>query len=424
MKKKTQNKPVESDSDSSFDEDEPQTIEEQEDVDSSDENELPTTSNAKKTTKSKSTKVTTKDDSDSSEDEDADKDENEDESKNKSTQNENNEQDKDSGGDNENDGDDNDDEKSDDEDAEPEVRMPVINPLAFMKNKDQRMALFKKMKKEKHKQKMQERRARRKAGLPANPGHTIESLREKDQTTVANLDDSDNEELRRELQMDDFSSYFDRSYEPKVLITFADNPVTKTRKFGLELSRIFPNALVKIRNRSSVKNICKSAIREEYTDVVIVNEDRRKPNGLLVIHLPNGPTAHFKLSNVQLTSDIKRDHKEITKHRPEVILTNFTTRLGLTVGRMLGALFHHDPEFKGRRAVTFHNQRDYIFFRHHRYEFTKEGKRVNLREMGPRFTLKLRSLQEGLFDSKTGDYSWIITNKRHAMEASRRRFFL
>jgi len=90
---------------------------------------------------------------------------------------------------------------------------------------------------------------------------------------------------------------------------------------------------------------------------------------------------------------------------------------------MLGALFHHDPEFRGRRAVTFHNQRDYIFFRHHRYEFSKEGKRVKLRELGPRFTLKLRSLQEGTFDSKTGDYAWIISNKRHAME-SRRRFFL
>lgn len=428
MRKKAQNKPVESDIDSSFDQDEPQTIEEQEDVDLSDEDELPTASIAKKTTKSKSTKATAKDDSgsgsDSSEDVDADiaEDDSNIKLKNKSNsaQDEKNAQDKDADGDDDND----DEEKGEDEDAEPEVRMPVINPLAFMKNKDQRMALFKKMKKEKHKRKMQERRARRKAGLAANPGHTIESLREKDQTTVTNLDDSDNEELRRELQIDDFSSYFERSYEPKVLITFADNPVTKTRKFGLELSRIFPNALVKIRNRSSVKNICKSAIREEYTDIVIVNEDRRRPNGLLVIHLPNGPTAHFKLSNVQLTSDIKRNHKEITKHRPEVILTNFTTRLGLTVGRMLGALFHHDPEFKGRRAVTFHNQRDYIFFRHHRYEFTKEGKRVSLRELGPRFTLKLRSLQEGLFDSKTGDYSWIITNKRHAMEASRRRFFL
>lgn len=316
------------------------------------------------------------------------------------------------------------DDDCEDENNEPEVRMPILNPLSLMRNKEQRMALFRKMKKEKHKKKMQARRARRKAGLPANPGHTIESLREKDQTTITNLEDSDNEELRKELQLDDFSNYFERSYEPKVLITFADNPVTKTRKFGLELGRIFPNALVKIRNKSSVKNICKSAVREEYTDVVIINEDRRQPNGLLVIHLPNGPTAHFKLSNVKLTSDMKRDHKEITKHRPEVILNNFTTRLGLTVGRMLGALFHHDPEFRGRRAVTFHNQRDYIFFRHHRYEFTKEGKRVKLRELGPRFTLKLRSLQEGTFDSKTGDYTWIITNKRHAMEASRRRFHL
>lgn len=322
------------------------------------------------------------------------------------------------------DGEDGNDDDCEDENKEPEVRMPVLNPLSLMRNKEQRMALFRKMKKEKHKKKMQARRARRKAGLPANPGHTIESLREKDQTTITNLEDSDNEELRKELQLDDFSNYFERSYEPKVLITFADNPVTKTRKFGLELGRIFPNALVKIRNKSSVKNICKSAVREEYTDVVIINEDRRQPNGLLVIHLPNGPTAHFKLSNVKLTSDMKRDHKEITKHRPEVILNNFTTRLGLTVGRMLGALFHHDPEFRGRRAVTFHNQRDYIFFRHHRYEFTKEGKRVKLRELGPRFTLKLRSLQEGTFDSKTGDYTWIITNKRHAMEASRRRFHL
>uniref|UniRef100_A0A1A9UL16 Brix domain-containing protein n=1 Tax=Glossina austeni TaxID=7395 RepID=A0A1A9UL16_GLOAU len=307
------------------------------------------------------------------------------------------------------------------DDTMEEVRMPVLNPLNLIRNKEKRMALFRKMKKEKHKKKMQERRARR---IPANPGHTIESLREADQTVVTNLNDSENEELRQELECDEFSAYFERIYEPKVLITFADNPVTKTRKFGLELGRIFPNALVKIRNRSSVKKMCQSAIREEYTDIVIINEDRRKPNGLLVIHLPNGPTAHFKLSNVKLTTDIKRDHKEITKHRPEVILNNFTTRLGLTIGRMLGALFHHDPEFKGRRVATFHNQRDYIFFRHHRYEFSKDGKRAKLRELGPRFTLKLRSLQEGTFDSKTGDYVWIITNKRHSMEASRRRFHL
>lgn len=64
---------------------------------------------------------------------------------------------------------------------------------------------------------------------------------------------------------------------------------------------------------------------------------------------------------------LQRSHKEITKHRPEVILNNFSTHLGNTVSRMLAALFHYEPEFKGRRAVTFHNQRDYIFFRHHRF---------------------------------------------------------
>lgn len=35
--------------------------------------------------------------------------------------------------------------------------------------------------------------------------------------------------------------------------------------------------------------------------------------------------------------------------------------------RLIQALFPQDPEFRGRRVVTFHNQRDFIFFRHHRY---------------------------------------------------------
>lgn len=34
---------------------------------------------------------------------------------------------------------------------------------------------------------------------------------------------------------------------------------------------------------------------------------------------------------------------------------------------MFAALFPHDPQFKGRRVVTFHNQRDFVFFRHHRW---------------------------------------------------------
>lgn len=56
-------------------------------------------------------------------------------------------------------------------------------------------------------------------------------------------------------------------------------------------------------------------------------------------------------------------HGRISGHRPELLLNNFNTRLGRRVGRMLGSLFHQDPQFRGRRVVTFHNQRDFIFFR-------------------------------------------------------------
>lgn len=71
--------------------------------------------------------------------------------------------------------------------------------------------------------------------------------------------------------------------------------------------------------------------------------------------------------------------------------------------------------------------------RHHRYVFNEKEKRepgkkekkktvvARLQELGPRFTLKLLSLQKGTFDSKHGEYEWV-----HKTEAvtSRRRFFL
>ncbi len=56
-------------------------------------------------------------------------------------------------------------------------------------------------------------------------------------------------------------------------------------------------------------------------------------------------------------------HGRASSHRPELILNNFGTRLGHRLGRMFASIFSQDPNFKGRRAVTFHNQRDYIFFR-------------------------------------------------------------
>ncbi len=97
--------------------------------------------------------------------------------------------------------------------------------------------------------------------------------------------------------------------------------------------------------------------------MLVYNECHLKRSTLyLVAVLCTGLMGH----RYQPTSlPLQKDWRQISAFRPEVILTNFTTRLGHTVGRMLASLFHYDPQFQGKRAVTFHNQRDYIFFRHH-----------------------------------------------------------
>lgn len=308
---------------------------------------------------------------------------------------------------------------------QPEVTLPSDSNFNHIKCKAVRQQKCHLLMRQKSKARKEAKKKRIQEGAPKQVPHTIESLREKDETTITgDLDDPENQELKVDFEHDEFSSYYKHAYEPKVLITYCDNPTRKTRIFGRELTRIIPNSISLYRNRSGVKKIVKSATARNFTDIIMVNEDQCKPNGMLVVHLPDGPTAYFKLSNVKITPELRRSHKEITEHRPEVILNNFTTRLGYTIGRMLGALFHYEPEFKGRRVATFHNQRDYIFFRHHRYQFDLKRGKAKLRELGPRFTLKLKYLQHGTFDTKYGEYEWLIQGRRHDMETSRRKFFL
>lgn len=125
---------------------------------------------------------------------------------------------------------------------------------------------------------------------------------------------------------------------------------------------MFPNAVFYKRQGYPIKKIIEYATARDFTDIVVVNEDRRTINSLVVSHLPDGPTANFKLSSLKLSADIV-GHGRATAHKPELVLNNFSTRLGLRVGRMFASLFNQDPTFRGRRVVTFHNQRDFIFFR-------------------------------------------------------------
>jgi len=294
------------------------------------------------------------------------------------------------------------------------------------KNKKIRKEKWRELRMQKNKEKREGRKKRQqvreqlgKAAPPVLQPHTIETLRLPDVTTVT----AEDLETQQADRLDEFAGYFDREAAPRVMLTTGDFPSPKTRDFLKELALVIPNAEVRLRNFSSIKRAAREATKRGFTDLIVINEDKAKKvvaNGLLHVHLPDGPSALYRMSSVKLSAHMRRV-KEFTAHRPEVVLNNFNTMLGHRVGRMLASLFHYDPEFKGRRVMTLHNQRDYIFFRHHRYEF-KNSKKVALRELGPRFTLKLRSVQKGTFDSKCGEYEWI--RKRHEMEDSRRKFHL
>lgn len=291
-----------------------------------------------------------------------------------------------------------------------------------IKNKIKRQEIFQKQKQTKKAIKDKAKKKRKKeaeklgdAAPPKKAAKTLDNTREVEETIV----DADDEEVINDEQIDEFSQYFEEGKTPKILITTNTKPTKRMYDFLRDILRVFPNSFYYARKKYELKKICKYASERDFTDVIVLNEDRKEINALTIIHLDKGPTAHFKLTRMLLNSEIK-GHGSMTDHQPELILKNFDTRLGHRIGRMLGALFHQEPNFKGRRVVTFQNQRDFIFFRQHRYIFDSVDK-VRLQELGPRFTLKLQWLQHGTFDTKYGEMEWM---RKNDMGTSRRRFML
>lgn len=135
---------------------------------------------------------------------------------------------------------------------------------------------------------------------------------------------------------------------------------------------------------------------------------------LTLSKLPYGPTSHFRLTSAQLSKEIS-GHAAPTPHAPELVLSNMSTPLGLSVGRLLQSLFPPLPQLQGRQVVAVHNQRDFIFFRRFRYMFSlreseagmarakatgmDEQVRAKMQEIGPRLTLKLRWIKKGTLAS-------------------------
>jgi ribosome production factor 1 len=246
---------------------------------------------------------------------------------------------------------------------------------------------------------------------------TLDSSRSLDDTVVAPGD----EEVAADEAQDEFADIFSGSAAPKIMVTTGKRPSGKMFPLIGALLSMLPRAFYYRRRHFALAKISGWAAEKGFTHLIVLVEKAKETHTMLVCKLPLGPTCCFKFSSPLLGSAIP-GHGNASEHAPEIILNNFTTRLGRRFGRLLGSLFPHQPQFEGRQVVTVHNQRDYIFFRRHRYIFKEDGSGVKMQELGPRFTLKPRWLLAGTFDPKHGDYEYM--HKRGEMDVTRKHFHL
>jgi len=252
---------------------------------------------------------------------------------------------------------------------------------------------------------------------PKQVPRTIDSTAKKNEAVV----EPNDEEVLLDEEEDEFSDYFNRRQVPKLMITTRPRPKKELYGFVGDLMLMFPNAFFYKRKEYDLKDIKVWAAKRGFTHLMVLGQSGKECNRLLLIHLPEGPSALFKISSVVHPKEI-RGHGTKSDHLPEIILNRFQTRIGHRVGRFLGSLFNHNPEFPGRNVVTFHNQRDFIFARQHRYKFNEDGSGARLQEIGPRFTMKLKWLMKDAFATQHGEYEWVAKRKLH--DTSRRDFSL
>eukprot|EP01118_Nematostelium_gracile_P015463 TRINITY_DN6204_c0_g1_i1.p1 TRINITY_DN6204_c0_g1~~TRINITY_DN6204_c0_g1_i1.p1 ORF type:complete len:167 (-),score=45.32 TRINITY_DN6204_c0_g1_i1:12-512(-) len=153
-----------------------------------------------------------------------------------------------------------------------------------------------------------------------------------------------------------------------------------------------------------MKELVDTCRSNDITDIILVHEHRGEPDALIISHLPYGPTAYFGLSNVVLRHDIK-EKETISQQYPHLIFNDFTTKLGERTQNILKYIFPV-PKDDSKRIVTFSNQSDYVSFRHHTYE--QNGKEILLKEIGPRFEMKLFQIKLGTVDMDEADNEWVL----------------
>lgn len=226
--------------------------------------------------------------------------------------------------------------------------------------------------------------------------------------------------LRREAELENDNTAVPRGHaddeyaragerDPKVLLTTSRDPSSRLTQFAKEMRLVVPNAQRVNRGGMLLTELVEAGRAHDFTDLVILHEHRGEPDGMVVCHLPFGPTAYFGLSNAVLRHDIgrKREVGTISEAHPHLIFDGFTTPLGKRLADILKHVFPV-PKDDSKRVVTFANRDDYVSFRHHVYSAPAGPKSVELKECGPRFELRPYQIRLGTVDQQHAENEWVL----------------
>nr|CCC90984.1 putative U3 small nuclear ribonucleoprotein (snRNP) [Trypanosoma congolense IL3000] len=193
--------------------------------------------------------------------------------------------------------------------------------------------------------------------------------------------------------------------DPRVLVTTSREPSQKLLEFAKEVRLVVPNAVRMNRGGLNIRQLMEAARRDQFSDVVVLQESKGVPDSLTVSHLPLGPTVVFTIHNLVTRHDIE-DVGTMSEQYPHLIFENFTTKLGCRIRDVLKYLFPV-PKPESTRVLTFDNQNDFISFRHHTFKVVKRGN-VQLTEVGPRMELMPCRVMLGTLEMDDAETEWVL----------------
>jgi ribosome production factor 1 len=173
----------------------------------------------------------------------------------------------------------------------------VKNP-SKIRNKAKRSQIYAQYKQEKKKvkkalraERIKEVEALGEKAPPKQMPRTIESMRIKDETMVQPND----EEVIGDEKDDEFAAFYTNEKRPKIMITTRPKPSRKLFPFIGDLMQMIPKAYYYPRENFQVTEMATQAAEKGFTHLVVLSEKNKECNGLLLIHLPIGPTAFFRV---------------------------------------------------------------------------------------------------------------------------------